>query len=123
MTASFLGAERTLRRPVAAGAAAALAASVATWFAAIWLIGALGGPGLDVRAATGLLAVAVLLVVMNWLFNRVYWTRWIAHHQRRRALLGRARSGDGVVLGLVLLASPRSTARASRWCSSCRTCG
>jgi high-affinity iron transporter len=104
VTASFLGAERALRRPVAAGAAAALGASVVTWFAAIWLIGALGGPGLDVQAATGLLAVAVLLVVMNWFFHRVYWTGWISHHhQRRRVLLGRARDGDGVVLGLVLL--------------------
>jgi high-affinity iron transporter len=36
------------------------------------------------------LAVAVLLVVMNWFFHRVYWTGWIAHHhQRRRRLLGR----------------------------------
>jgi high-affinity iron transporter len=104
ITASFLGAERALRRPVALGATAALAASVATWFAAIGIIGALGGPGLDVQAATGLLAVAVLLVVMNWFFHRVYWTGWIAHHhRRRRALLGRARGGDGVVLGLALL--------------------
>ena len=64
-TASFVGANRRLRRPVAAGAAIALLASVATWFIAIEVIGALGGGGLDVQAATGLLAVAVLLVVMN----------------------------------------------------------
>ena len=40
-----------LRRPVAAGAAGGLALSVVTWFAAIGIIGALGGPGLDVQAA------------------------------------------------------------------------
>ncbi len=39
-TASFVGANRGLRRPVAAGASLALIASVATWFVAIWLIGA-----------------------------------------------------------------------------------
>src|SRR5919197_6226762 len=64
-TASFVGANRALRRPVAGGAAAALAASVVTWFVAVGVIGALGGPGFDVQAGTSLLAVAVLLVVMN----------------------------------------------------------
>jgi high-affinity iron transporter len=101
-TASFTGARSGLRKPVAGGAAIALAASVATWFVAIAIIGALGGPGLDVQAATGLLAVAVLLVVMNWFFHKIYWTGWISHHNRRRRELlgGPAR---GALLGLVLL--------------------
>jgi high-affinity iron transporter len=107
VTASFRGGNSGLRRPVAAGGAAALGATVLTWYIAIWAIGALGGPGLDVQAATGLLAVAVLLLVMNWFFHRVYWTGWIAHHHdRRRSLLGRADAGDGrtaLLLGLALL--------------------
>ena len=91
-TASFVGDDRKLRRPVAGGAVLALVASVATWFVAIGVIGALGGPGLDVQAATGLLAVAVLLVVMNWFFHKIYWTGWIsAHNRRRRSLDERAR--------------------------------
>jgi len=102
VTASFVGARRSLRRPVAAGAGLALAASVGTWFLAIAVIGALGGPGLDVQAATGLLAVVVLLVVMNWFFHRLYWTGWIQHHnKRRRALLaggGRLGATGGFVL-------------------------
>jgi high-affinity iron transporter len=103
LTASFVGANRGLRRPVAAGAGTALLASVATWFAAILLIGALGGPGLDLQAATGLLAVAVLLVVMNWFFHKVYWTGWIsAHNRTRRKLLGRE-PGRRALLGLALL--------------------
>jgi high-affinity iron transporter len=102
ISASLLGANRLRRRPIAAGAGAALAASVLTWFVAAWLIGALGGPGLDLQAATGLIAVAVLLVVMNWFFHRVYWTGWIAHHhRRRRALLGRR--GAAVGAGFALL--------------------
>ncbi len=100
-TASFVGANRGFRKPVAAGAGLALAASVATWFLAIGIIGALGGPGLDVQAGTGLLAVAVLLVVMNWFFHKIYWTGWIsAHNRRRRALLG---SGGSALLGLAIL--------------------
>src|SRR5215472_12105754 len=101
-TASFVGANRSLRRPVAGGAGIALGASVVTWFAAIWMIGALGGPGLDVQAATGLLAVAVLLVVMNWFFHKVYWTGWISAHNRRRRSLERS-DGRPLVLGLALL--------------------
>jgi high-affinity iron transporter len=101
-TASFVGANRRLRRPVAGGAALALLASAATWFIAIEVIGALGGGGLDVPAATGLLAVAVLLVVMNWFFHKVYWTGWIAaHNRRRRALLGTG--GASALAGLAIL--------------------
>jgi len=103
-TASFGGSNRALRRPVAAGASVALGASVLTWFVAIWVIGALGGPGLDVQAATGLLAVAVLLVVMNWFFHKVYWTGWIAaHNRRRRKLQGTPGAARRVLLGLAIL--------------------
>ena len=101
-TASFVGANRKLRRPVFGGAGLALAASVGTWFVAIGIIGALGGPGLDVQAGTGLLAVAVLLVVMNWFFHKIYWTGWIsAHNRKRRELLGT--TGSRTLFGLALL--------------------
>jgi high-affinity iron transporter len=107
VTASFLGGNRVYRRPVAAGGAVGLGATVATWFVAVWLIGELGGGGLDLQAATGLPAIIVLLVVMNWFFHRMYWTGWIAHHhKRRRGLLAGAR-GEGaarrLMLGLGLL--------------------
>ncbi|HVU79333.1 MAG TPA: FTR1 family protein [Gaiellaceae bacterium] len=96
-TASFVGANSGYRKPVAVGAGVALLASVATWFVAIWVIGALGGPGLDVQAGTGLLAVAVLLVVMNWFFHKIYWTGWIsAHNRKRRAILGGGMAGSAL---------------------------
>jgi high-affinity iron transporter len=104
--ASFLGANKVYRRPVAAGGAVGLLATVVTWFVAVWVIGQFGGRGLDLQAATGLPAILVLLVVMNWFFHRVYWTGWIAnHHRRRRGLL----TADGetamrrMLLGLGLL--------------------
>ena len=106
VTASFLGANRVYRRPVAVGGGVALLATVATWFLAAWLIGQFGGHGLDVQAATGIPAILVLLLVMNWFFHRVYWTGWISHHhKRRKGLL--SFDGDtatrGVLLGLGLL--------------------
>jgi high-affinity iron transporter len=87
ITASFLGANRVYRRPVAIGGGVGLLATVATWFAAIWIIGLFGGSGLTVQAATGLPAIVVLLIVMNWFFHRVYWKGWIAHHHKRRRSL------------------------------------
>jgi high-affinity iron transporter len=106
VTASFLGGNRALRRPVAVGGSLALLASVATWFVAVWFIGMFGDSGLSVQAATGIPAIVVLLVVMNWFLHQVYWTGWISHHhKRRRALLGSA--GETVarstLLGLALL--------------------
>ena len=103
LTASFVGPRRGLRRPVAAGAGVGLLVSVATWFLAILVIGALGGPGLDIQAATGLLAVAVLLVVMNWFFHKIYWTGWISAHNRVRRRITAPEAGRRALLGLAIL--------------------
>jgi high-affinity iron transporter len=102
VTASFVGANRARRRPVVAGAAVAFAAAVATWFVAQALIGAFRSLGPRLEAITGFLAIAVLLVVLNWFVHKVYWSEWIGrHHRRRRTLL--ARAGVGATLGLVAL--------------------
>jgi high-affinity iron transporter len=104
--ASFLGTNVAYRKPVAGGAGIGIVATIGTWFLAVWLLGQLGGGGLDVQAATGLLAVLVLLVVMNWFFHRVYWTGWIAHHHGRRRRLLAAAPDAGVratLLGFALL--------------------
>jgi high-affinity iron transporter len=106
ISASFLGANRAYRKPVAIGGVTALAASVATWFAAVWMIGMFGNGGLAVQAATGIPAIIVLLLVMNWFFHRMYWTGWISHHhKRRRRLLGSAgeETMRATLLGLGLL--------------------
>jgi high-affinity iron transporter len=102
ITASFKGASAALRRPVAAGAGLALLATVATWFAAVAVLDAVDAPELDVQAATGLVAVVVLLAVMNWFLHRVYWTGWIAHHNARKRRLLEA-SGTIALIGLALL--------------------
>jgi high-affinity iron transporter len=107
IVASFLGANRAYRKPVAYGGILALLASVGTWFLAVWFIGMFGDGGLSVQAATGIPAIIVLLVVMNWFFHRLYWTGWISHHhRRRRGLLGSASehgAARATILGLGLL--------------------
>jgi high-affinity iron transporter len=106
ITASFLGANGVYRRPVAAGGGAAIGAGIITWFAVIWLIGQFHGSEFTIQAATGIPALIVLLIVMNWFFHKVYWTGWISHHnRRRRALLtGDAETNQRRMLfGLALL--------------------
>ena len=97
VTASMVGATEVYRRPIAIGAGTGFLASVATWFLAAWVLGQLGGSGLAVQAATGLLAVIVLLVVMNWFFHKVYWTGWIANRNRhKKQILAGAAPWTGV---------------------------
>jgi len=110
ITASMTGAKRDHRRPVALGAGLAFAASVITWFVAVRIVGSLSDnmSALDLQAATGLLAVVVLLVIMNWFFHKIYWGGWIrAHNRRRKALLENASaveiSGRHLWWGLILL--------------------
>jgi high-affinity iron transporter len=110
ITASMTGAKRTHRRPVAVGAGVAFGATLITWLVAVGIVGSLmdNVPALDLQAATGLLAVIVLLVIMNWFFHKIYWGGWIrAHNRRRKSLLTEGRGkGTGhsrLWWGLVLL--------------------
>jgi high-affinity iron transporter len=105
ITANMIGARRSLQRPVAAGAATAFAATLITWVIAIRIIDSLAEnvPALDVQAATGLLAILVLLLVMNWFFHKVYWAGWISMHSRRKQSLLKAASPARLVWGLALL--------------------
>src|ERR1700744_5304562 len=89
ITASFRGANGIYKRPVAIGGGVGLLATVGTWFLAAGIIDLLGGKGFGLQAATGIPAIIVLLLVMNWFFHKVYWTGWISHHhKRRKGLLG-----------------------------------
>jgi high-affinity iron transporter len=84
--ANMVGERESHRRPVAAGAGVAFIFTIVTWFVAVGIISDLNQsiPALDLQAGTGLLAVIVLLVVMNWFFHKVYWGGWICFHNRRK---------------------------------------
>src|SRR5437016_10696484 len=110
ITASMTGQKGVHRRPVAFGAGLAFLATLITWCVAVRIVGSLSDnmSALDLQAATGLLAVIVLLVIMNWFFHKIYWGGWIrAHNRRRKALLENARSAEisqsRVWWGLILL--------------------
>src|SRR5881409_1364225 len=110
ITASMTGAKSAHRKPVPVGAGVAFGATLITWFIAVRIVDSLSDNmrALDLQAATGLLAVIVLLVIMNWFFHKIYWGGWIrAHNRRRKALLENARSAEisqsRVLWGLILL--------------------
>lgn len=86
ITASMVKTEESYRRPVAVGAGVAFLATLLTWFIAVSIVDDLTKSinALYVQAATGLLAIFVLLVVMNWFFHKVYWTGWISMHNKRK---------------------------------------
>ncbi len=101
ITASFLGANRRRRTPVLWGAVAGLGVSVVTFVLAVTLLQSLQQYGEKLEAVVGVIAIAVLLLVMNWFFHKVYWTEWISSfHKRRKAILA---GGGSAVLGLFLL--------------------
>jgi len=111
ITASMTGPRSHCRRPVAWGAALAFLATLVTWMIAIRIMSALSDnvSALHLQAATGLLAVIVLLVIMNWFFHKIYWGGWIRAHNRRRKTLLTSDAAAGsasqvkLVWGLILL--------------------
>jgi high-affinity iron transporter len=109
ITASMIGTNQVHRRPVAIGAGLAFLATLITWSIAVRIVGHLteSVPALELQAATGLLAVIVLLVIMNWFFHRIYWGAWIqAHNRRKKALFANSngqRSRRSLFWGLILL--------------------
>jgi len=86
ITASMTGTKQSHRKPVMAGAGIAFVATLITWFIAAGIISNLTGSvsALNLQAATGLLAVIVLLVIMNWFFHKIYWGGWMTMHNRRK---------------------------------------
>ena len=97
-------------RFVAAGAAIAFIATLITWRIAVTIIDDLGNsvPALELQAGTGLLAIIVLLIIMNWFFHKIYWAGWISlHSQKKRELLAaetdQGASRKRLIWGMALL--------------------
>jgi high-affinity iron transporter len=102
LLASMIGANRQYKRPLAVGALAALGATAILFFLARTALLSFGRYSEQIEAVVSLLAIGVLLLVMNWFFHKVYWTRWIArHHEHRRRLLIGGTVGPAV--GFILL--------------------
>jgi high-affinity iron transporter len=93
--------ERRYRKPMWLGTLLALLATALTWLLAHEVLQSLARYGEKLEAVVSLLAIAVLLVIMNWFFHKTYWTKWLAkfHAKKRRLLNGEA----GLLLGLIAL--------------------
>ena len=109
LTASFKGVEAKYNRSVAGGVGTAFVATLLTWGIVVRILADIGQniSALAIQAASGLLAILVLLVVMNWFFHKLYWTGWISlHNQRKRVLLSneaKEKSDVRVLFGMALL--------------------
>ena len=104
LTASMVRRRQDFWKPIALGAALSFVASIATWFIVVALIDSINAPVLHLQAATGLLAIVVLLVIMNWFFHKVYWTGWISLHEgRKRAILEGSSTERSVFWGLLVV--------------------
>src|ERR1051326_152489 len=110
ITAGLMGSNQPYRRPIGIGAAVGFLATLVTWVIAINIVDALTDSvsALALQAWTGLLAIVILLVVMNWFFHKVYWTGWISFQNRRKRTLLQEATTPGtsqarLLLGLGLL--------------------
>jgi len=117
ITAGLSRKSDALASPIFIGASTGFLATLATWFLVRGIVQDISTQisYLALQAATGLVAVIVLLVVMNWFFHKVYWGGWISvHNRQKKKLLESADRSPGIVFwGLVLLGC--STARSSDW--------
>jgi high-affinity iron transporter len=104
LTASMIGTNEVYRRPIGVGVGLGFLATLATWFVATRIVSDLSQSisALNLQAATGLVAVIVLLVVMNWFFHKVYWCGWISMHTRRKKDIMDSMSDPGASKARVL---------------------
>ena len=109
LTASFRGKESRYHRPIIGGVLCGMVATATTWEIAVRILNDLSDniSALALQAGTGLLAIIVLLVVMNWFFHKAYWTGWISLHNRKKqeivASATHGRNVGYVALGMALL--------------------
>jgi len=95
--------------PIFLGASLGFIATLLTWYVVRGIVEdiSVNVSYLALQAATGLVAVIVLLVVMNWFLHKVYWGGWITvHNRQKKKILESAESGTSpgfVFWGLVLL--------------------
>ena len=93
--------ERRYRKPMWLGSLLALLATVLTWLLAHEVLQSLARYGEKLEAVVSIIAIAVLLVIMNWFFHKTYWTSWLANfHAKKRRLLNEE---TGLFLGLIAL--------------------
>lgn len=95
---------RRYQRQVYAGVVAGVLASLATWVAAVTLVPVSGASRELVEGVTALVAVAVLLYVSHWLFQKTYihdWKAYLEQHLGRAVSRGSAFAMAGLAFAAV----------------------
>ncbi|HKJ32349.1 MAG TPA: FTR1 family protein [Balneolales bacterium] len=84
--AGLIRTQKVYWKPIASGASVGFLATLITWFILVGILAlvATTTSEVNIQAATGLLAIIVLLIVMNWFFHRIYWTGWISFHNKKK---------------------------------------
>lgn len=109
ITAGLARKSEYMSSPIFLGASSGFIATLVTWFVVRGIVEDISQKVsyLALQAATGMVAVIVLLIVMNWFFHKLYWSGWIVvHNRRKKELLESAEHGTSpglVFWGLVLL--------------------
>jgi len=104
--AGMRGLARQQKKPIVVGAALALVASAITFVLAQTVLTSLARYGEKLEAVVGLVAVAILLLVLNWFFHKVYWTQHISKcHKERKRLAMMTEKGwiSAQAIGFVIL--------------------
>ncbi|MCO7177145.1 FTR1 family protein [Sporolactobacillus kofuensis] len=108
LTAGLMRTKQVFWKPIATGSGLGFLATLVTWFIVVAVISLFSATTseLTIQAATGLLAIAVLLLVMNWFFHKIYWTAWIGAHNRKKSELIKVSASSGektAFIGLAML--------------------
>jgi high-affinity iron transporter len=109
LTAGLTRSNPNYWKPVAIGSSISFLATVITYFVMVAILADLdannSANALNIQAATGLLAVVVLMVIMNWFFHKIYWTGWITQHNRWQRSLTQTIGNTkmGIYWGLVTI--------------------
>jgi FTR1 family protein len=101
---SASGADARHSRRVYVGAGLGVVASFATWFLARTLVPVSGASRELIEGITALVAVAVLLYVSHWLFQKTYihdWKRYLREHVGRAVTTGSALAMAGLAFAAV----------------------
>ncbi len=106
LMAGMVGAQRRFRRPLLWGVAGAFVATAATWLIAHFVLGSLSRYGEKLEAIVSVVAIAVLLLILNWFYHKVYWNdRLAGFHGRKKRLVkaGIVGAATAQLVGLVAL--------------------
>lgn len=94
------GDQRRMRSPLWSGVLLALGVTVLTWFLAQGALTSLARYGEKLEAVVSLIAVAMLLLILNWFFHDIYWKDWMAgfHQRKQRIIRGSASQWIGLIV-------------------------